>query len=77
MSHCSELPVFCFCEKTIFTDVLVSEHRVAVELKRVAAQGVEQDKRIRASDNKTRSAADILEPPPDLAEMPGLGSLKD
>ena len=77
MSHCSELPVFCFREKTIFTDILDSEHGVAVELERVADQGVKQDKRIRASDNKSRSAADILEPPLDLAEIPGLGPLKD
>jgi hypothetical protein len=72
MSHCTKLPVLWFREKTIFTDVLVSEHCVAVELERVAAQGVEQDKRIRASDNKASSAADILEPSLNLAEMPCL-----
>src|SRR5882762_9333734 len=75
MPRGSKLPVFRFGEKSILTDVLVSEDGVAIEPERVHVQRVEQNKRLRRSYDEACGPADILEASLDLKEMPGLGSL--
>ena len=77
MPHGSKLPVIRLGEKSILTDVLLTERGVAVEPERVHVQRVEQDKRLRKSYDESCGAADILKASFDLKKMLGLGSFKD
>ena len=66
MSGSSHLPKLRLGETAILTDVLVTEHGVAVEPKRVHIQRVEQQEGVRRRYDEAGGAADILAAPLDL-----------